>query len=418
MKLKITNVETITVDVPFFERPARNMARQLSKWSVFEICKVTTDAGIVGYGETMVYYTWGRVGQGQIDRVMGQNPFDFLWDDSLGAGLQMAIYDVAGKALEVPSYRLLGKKVRDECPISWWAIDMPPEDWAEEAKEAVKQGYTSFKIKARPWFDIIKQVQAICDVVPSDFKLDADFNSFLLDAENAIPVLQELEKFDNVAIFESPIPQSDIDGNKQIRSQINNPIAMHYGSPPAMTAIREEVNDGFVIGGGAASVMRQATVAAEADMPFWLQLVGTGITTTFSIHLGAVCSHANWPAINCLNMYADDLLKQPIEIENGCARVPEAPGLGVEIDLESVERLRVEPPVEKTAPKWVFAVVWKDGRRTYYANSDAYHKDFYAHNEPIFERGVKLEVLEDDGSKEFADLYEQVQNAPVRATAG
>lgn len=417
MNLKITDVETLTVDVPFLERPEYHMARQLAGWSVFEICKVTTDSGIIGYGETMVNYTWRRVGDDQIKRVIGENLFKFLWDDSLGAGLQMAIYDAAGKALEVPCYRLLGEKVRDECPISWWAIDMPPDDWAEEAREAVRQGYKSFKIKGRPWFDIIEQVQAISAVVPADFKLDVDFNSFLLNADKALPVLKELEKFERVSLFETPIPQSDVEGNKKIRANITHPIAMHYGSPPIMTALKEEVCDGFVIGGGATSVMRQAAVAAAADKPFWLQLVGTGLTTAFCVNLGAVCSHAKWPAITCMNLYADDLLKQPIEIKNNYARVPEAPGLGVEIDEDSLEKLQVEPPVKKPEPRWVIAVVWTNGRRTYYANSGEYHKDFSAGNEPIFERGVKLEVIEDDGSKSFSDLYEQVQNGPVRTTA-
>lgn len=65
----------------------------------------------------------------------------------------------------------------------------------------------------------------------------------------------------------------------------------------------------------------------------------------------------------------------------------------------------------------MIAVVWPDGRRTYYANSGEYHKDFSAGNEPIFERGVKLEVIEDDGSMSFSDLYEQVQKSPVRSNA-
>ena len=53
-----------------------------------------------------------------------------MWDDSLGAGLQMALFDAVGKTLGTPAYRLLGTKVREFCPLSWWAMDMPPADWA------------------------------------------------------------------------------------------------------------------------------------------------------------------------------------------------------------------------------------------------------------------------------------------------
>jgi hypothetical protein len=51
--------------------------------------------------------------------------------------------------------------VRDWCPISWWNIDFPPEALAEEAKDALAAGYTSFKTKARPWWDVFAQVEAM-----------------------------------------------------------------------------------------------------------------------------------------------------------------------------------------------------------------------------------------------------------------
>ena len=88
----------------------------------------------------------------------------------------MALYDVVGKALGVPAYRLFNlPKARDWCPISWWNIDMPPEAFAEEAKEALAKGYTSYKIKARPWWDVYEQVDAISRVTPPWFRLDLDW---------------------------------------------------------------------------------------------------------------------------------------------------------------------------------------------------------------------------------------------------
>ena len=74
-------------------------------------------------------------------------PAAFMNDDSLGAGLQMALFDVVGKILEVPVYQLLGNPCREAVPISWWCIDASPENWAAEAADAVKNGYTSFKNK-------------------------------------------------------------------------------------------------------------------------------------------------------------------------------------------------------------------------------------------------------------------------------
>ena len=384
MKLKITDVERVTVDVPLTERPARQMARQLWLWSIFEICRVTTDAGIVGYGETMVHYTWGRVSDEAAKRVIGRNPFELLWDDSLGAGLQQALWDLAGKALGVPCHRLMGHAVREWCPISWWAIDMPPAEWAGEAQDALRLGYTGFKLKARPWFDIHEQCKAIGDVTPANFELDADFNGSLRNAGHAVPVLQELERLPNVAMFESPIPQVDIEGSRQVRAKTTRPIAMHYGNPPILTALKEEVCDGFVIGGSVADVMRYGTVAAEADKPFWLQLVGTGITTAWALHLGAVLTHAQWPAITCHEMYTDDLLTERIDVQGGFARTPEAPGLGVEVDEGALERLRVES-ADKAGPTDMYRVLWSDGCATTYASALQYNQDFAKGNQRVFE---------------------------------
>ena len=414
MNLKITDVERLTVDVSFREHPGFSMSRALWNWTVSEVCRVTTDTGIVGYGETMIHVTWGRVNQVTIDRVMGKNPADLLWDDSLGAGLQMALFDVVGKALGVPCHRLMGKQVRDWAPISWWVIDMPPEDWVREAQDAMQQGYKNLKVKARPWFDIVEQVEAVCEVVPSSFKMDADFNTLLVNAGHAVPVLLELEKFPNVAIFESPIPQHDIEGNRQIRARITRPIAMHFGSPPYITGLEEEVCDGYVIGGGAAGTIRQGILASEANKPFWLQMVGAGLTTAFSAHLGAVLTHAQWPSVNCLNVYADDLLQEPLTIRDGFVRVPDAPGLGVEIDEESLERLKVPMNYEKPETRRIYTVIWPGGGRVHYTHAQQYRHDFRAGNQPVFERGVRLEARDDDGSEDFADLYNRARQCPVR----
>ena len=150
----------------------------------------------------------------------------------------------------------------------------------------------SSKLKARTWYDLHAAIEAIIQDVPPQFKLDLDFNGTLANAANAVEFLKTLEQYGQVAMIETPIPQDDVAGNKQIRQRINRPVAMHFGSPPILTALQEDVADGFVLCAGAHSLLKQATVCEEANKPFWLQLVGTGITTTWAAHLGAVCAQA------------------------------------------------------------------------------------------------------------------------------
>ncbi len=423
--MRITAVERLLVDVPFHEVPERNMRRELAGWHISEVCRVRTDTGLVGYGETLPNYTWGRVTDAAVARVQGRDPADCMWDDSLGAGLQMALFDLVGKAQGVPAYRLLGQKVRDWCPLSWWSIDMPPEDMAAEAQQAVAAGYTAHKQKARPWFDVVEQTRQTSAVVPPNFSLDLDFNGHLVTAAAAVSVLKVLDAFPTVKIYETPIPQGDVAGNQRVRAQTRCAIAMHYGSPPIMTALREQVCDGFVVGGGASAVRRQAAVAHEANLPFWLQLVGTGITTTFAMHQGAVCSHAQWPAVTCLNMYRHQLLKEPLVVQGGYVRVPEAPGLGVEVDEDALAAMATATSARNALPA-VYAVRRWNGETTYFAGErlDAagvprgYWEDSAMGNLPPYEEGTRLTALEDDGTPEWRALFERIQIAPVRSHGG
>jgi L-alanine-DL-glutamate epimerase-like enolase superfamily enzyme len=142
-KLIVTDIERITVRAPMTPRCEEWNAREVWQWCICEIVRLTTDAGFVGYGETLPHYTWGRVSDEAVARVRGANAADFLGDDTLGAGLQMALYDVVGKALGVPAYRLFNlPSVREAVPIAWWNIDFPPEALAEEAKDALAIGQT------------------------------------------------------------------------------------------------------------------------------------------------------------------------------------------------------------------------------------------------------------------------------------
>jgi L-alanine-DL-glutamate epimerase-like enolase superfamily enzyme len=424
--LRIERVERTWVDVPMKTRHARHLTRENWDWGVFEILRLHTNSDLVGYGETMIYYTWSRVPQEQIDRVIGHSPFEFLWDDKLGSGLQMAMYDLAGKALGVPCYKLMGPKVREWCPASWWTNDMSTEDWCDEVREALSLGYMSAKLKARPWRDFKAQMEELAALVPSDFRFDADFNGFLLNAGHAVPYLLELEKNPAIVIFESPIPQGDVEGNAVVRSKITRPIAMHYGSPPIQTTIRDEVCDGFVIGGGADRIRKQAAVAEQMNKPFWLQMVGTGFTTSFMLHFGATLSHATWPAITCHEIYVDDLLKERLPVQHGFMPVPEAPGLGVEPDEEAIARYEVEEGYAPPPPRNLYRAVWPNGASVVYAvgkhGTSTPHPvpnrglwdDFADGNQPLFHEDVRLEIVPDDGSEEWQALFEQAILAPVR----
>jgi L-alanine-DL-glutamate epimerase-like enolase superfamily enzyme len=418
MSAKVTHVERFILQVPFVERVRLEMERAgIHTWSELEITRVETDAGIVGWGETIQNYTWGRV-QAQ-ERVVGKTPFENMWDDSLGAGLQMALFDAAGKLAGVPVYRLLGTKCRDWCPISFWDHDMSPEKYEIEAKTAVELGYTCIKIKTRPWFDVRETIRRISEATPDHFRIDADWNGFLNNASNAVPLLRELEEtFPKIKIFEDPIPRVDAAGNRFLRTQIQSAIAHHYG----MIGPREGLEmggvcDGWILGGGVEQIMRQGAISAAVNMPFFLQMVGAAPTTALSLHLSAVLTHAQWPTITCHELYEHSLLKERMPVVGGHARVPEEPGLGIELDEAALEKYRVEK-ADHTLPRRLIKVMRPGGVHVYFANSQQKWSFFGSGNQPVDDWGCHTVLVDDDGSGEFDDLHRRASDSPVLTAAG
>lgn len=200
--MKVTDVERIVVNVPFTERLQEwnRLDHNVWNWSVIEVIRLQTSNGLVGYGETLPHYGWGVVPPGAEERVIGRNPAEFLADDSLGPGLQMAIYDVVGKAMQVPVSALIGPRIREWSPIAWWNGEIPTSELAAEAREAVDAGYVFHKFKARPWLDVYEQIALLSEVTPPHYRLDIDWNAMLLTAGDATPVLKELDSAERVAI--------------------------------------------------------------------------------------------------------------------------------------------------------------------------------------------------------------------------
>ncbi len=392
--LSIKNIETITLNVPFYcERVSQHMHRAATHGERVYVYRTELSNGVIGYGENLYDES------GNIERLIGQNPFACMNDDGVGFGIQMSLFDAVGKTVEVSVSELIGPKVREKCPISWWDIDMPPEDWVAEVQESIKRGYTSAKLKARPWRDIFAQVEAVGDAVPSDYKLDIDFNGFLRTADNAIPVLQKLDQHPNVAIYESPFYLgTDIEGAGRLQQAVEKRIVEHYNE----SCLHARCCGGFVVGGAVKSLLRTNALCASFEQPYWLQMVGTGITTAYCVHLGSVLSQAELPAITCHELWESDLLETRLDVKDGMIQVPESPGLGVTIDEEALKTYRVEkntpPPAQLFRESEYICRIHipnSDGGETVhdFNGENEYYPAFSEGKYPGFVPGVWMEVV-------------------------
>lgn len=440
---RVTDIERVMLDVPFRPAVADWNMLLVRQYRVVEIVILRTeDPDVTGFGETLPHYTWGRVTDEGIGRARGRPVLELLGDDAWGAGLQMAAYDAAGKALNVPAWRLFNlPPQRDHAPIAWWNTKMPPAVLAEEARTALASGYRAHKIKLRPWFDMHAQIEAISAVTPDDYAIEPDFNDMLLDAKRAAPILRELDRYARVRWVEGPIPQRDVAGYVALRGATDRPIALHFGLPDFATAVRARMCDGFVLNQGVVATLAQAQQCAAFGLPCFLQFTGLGLTTSLMCHLAAVVPGALWPAVTNRHSFADDLTSGALPVVAGHIAVPDAPGLGVALDESALTRYRMSPPYSIAAPRHLLTVAWPDGRRVSYpymarpkpedrpafshlqfadataAQGDApgLWEDALQGRMPFFERGVDMTVWNDDGTPEWTDLYAHALVAPVHS---
>ena len=404
---EVRSVTRTWVKLPYRPLPARHMVRELDHWKYFEICRVTLRCGVTGFGETMPFYSWGRMTDQATYKVLGRSAEEVMWDDSLGPGLQQALFDAVGKMRGLPIHRLLGDQCRERVPICWWAIDMPAQDWLAESQAAITEGYTSMKTKGRPWFDLHQQCRELASGLPDGFKVGFDFNGSLLNAARAEGYLRDVRSDSPISVYEEPIPDDDIEDYRTLRGRLDRPVALHSHRPPMAASIADDLCAMFVVSdGGASSIVRQAEAAAAAEKPFWLQQVGSGITAAYSLHFGAVLSHATLPAVTCHQIFAHQLVDPPITVRDGTATVPDQPGLGFELDEDAVIQFRTEP-LERDpypVPGQLIAIRRPSGKISYYAHTLQYWDDFMQGILPPFEEGVYLESIDNDGTKEWADL--------------
>ena len=230
-EMKITDIEAIPLRLPY-EARIRKRYHHFSMNEEVTVYKFHTDAGLTGLGEN----PGPPFAQEVLDPYLGSDPFDHVM--STGRfNLDMACYDLMGKQLGIPAWKLLGQQRRQWVSMGWWMPSMSPEDSAAEVEEAASLGYRGLKCKARPFYDVVEQARAMQEAAPPDFRVEFDFNGALINVEKALPVLRELENIPVVKGVEEPIFAHDVEGWRRLHRQIRIPFYLH-GSAPFSTGPR------------------------------------------------------------------------------------------------------------------------------------------------------------------------------------
>lgn len=367
--MRITGLEIRTISIPFKQPYQTSRARTVSCDHV--ILAMQTDTGIVGYGE-------GAPLRSEFDSpmeaiavciekylgpaVLGLDPQNVahlhaVMDKALcgneyaKATLDMAAYDVFGKALGLPVYALLGGKYRSRVPLTKSIGAKDAESTRAEANEIVRKGFkvVKFKGSGNPQEDIAR-VKAIREAVGPDMPIRIDPNAGYVGVDVALKALRAMEPY-GLELIEQPLPRWDIRGMAHLCRALDTPVMADesvFTIRDAAMLFKEEAADVLNVkhqkAGGIYRAMQIAGLAECANIPIIIGAsLETGVGQSASVHLAVACRTMRYPCDlrTPLNL-VEDILKKPLPIEAGEVICPEGPGLGIELDMGPLEKYTVD----------------------------------------------------------------------------
>ena len=360
--MKITEVKTYNLSYPLVE-PFAN-ARSWSKTRNAGIVEIRTDAGIIGWGEGA-----STPSQAAIDTcLIGKDPFDIevIWNTmhqgrsnaAAISGVDIALWDIVGKALDQPIYRLLGGAFRNQIPAYATGLfkkDVPDitQTLMNEAKSYVDQGFSAMKMKIGfgEAYDV-KNVAAVRKAIGDTIILAVDANCGY-DVGTAIDVGQKIAEND-LFWYEEPITTDDVEGYVEIRRSLNMRIAGGEGlqgrwgfrdliQRRGYDIVQPDVS----IAGGFTECRKIAAMASANHLRVLPHMWGSSIRLAATLHWQATIPDSP-QALNPVpslfefdmteNGLRTDLAKVPIHAVDGYVPVPQEPGLGIEIDRAVLEK--------------------------------------------------------------------------------
>ena len=369
--MKIVKIEILPVTIPF----VRVLKTAIGDWDTaeFVIVRLHTDAGIIGIGEVPPWIAVSRISQGAIINIIhqhiapaliGLDPFQIekAWHlmDLYAPGngmaatpIDMAMHDIMGKALKTPVYNLLGGIYRERVPIAGIVGFNTLSEMVRESKEWVDLGATSVRIKTGLGLkQDLENTEAVRAAIGDKVTLRVDCNQAYTPKE-AIRVLNRIADYD-VELAEQPVAWYDLKGMGMVAQSVPMPIMAHESLLDRFDA-QHLIEYGAigVIGlkldrpGGFRSVKMVNALAEFNNIPcFMCSSIELGVSTAAAAHLAVSQKNISLACeFSGPQTIADDIVKNPIPIVDGYARPWDEPGLGVELDMDKLEKYAGKPVV-------------------------------------------------------------------------
>ena len=346
----------------------RGKAKRTVKKSYFYFVELTTDSGLVGWGEASDVEPQdrpddlGEYGELLSSFTIGRNPFEIqtlhhdfrehfdVTNNSMArytqCALEMAMYDLQGKHLGCPVHSLWGGAVRQDVVISWVAYIR--EEIAlirEEVREMSNQGFRAFKLKVGVDIDLDEERLAMArEVAGPEASIKVDANEGWSVAE-APGFIKRLNKF-KLAGVETPVPREDPRDIARVRKQVDVPILEHvHDAKYGLELLKAEAVDVFNVAttgtGGIWPAQQVVAMARAAKLGVLLgSTVEMGPGTLAQLHLAATIRDLTLPSdLIGPGMYKADVLQQPLRYQRGKLRIPQGVGLGGQISRAQLKEL-------------------------------------------------------------------------------
>lgn len=346
-------------------------------WRNLIFLRVQTDEGIEGVSEVRVMnHTDALLGylmEAVPNYVIGHDPFeiealvrklyrnDYIRPGQLQmaaiAGLEVACWDIVGKALNTPVYRLLGGGVRDRIKAyanGWYRVERTPDEFAAAAKAVVAKGYRALKFDplGAGYLDvthaekvlIIDLVAAVREAVGPDVELLIEMHG-RLNRANAIDLARRMEPYEPSWI-EEPVPPENLQVLRDVTERVNIPVASgerlhHRHEFRELFELRaaDIIQPDIMHAGGLLEVKKIAAWAEAYYMLVAPHNVGGPIATAAALHFAA--STPNFKIQEHFNDFTDQDVKTLApgnpDVIDGFFALPDGPGLGVELDVERLD---------------------------------------------------------------------------------
>jgi galactonate dehydratase len=332
------------------------------------LVRVYTDEGVVGLGEAglwayhkLVHEAIGQLAEYYVgkDASAIEHHYQVVTRDTHFSGavlsaalsaIDVALWDIKGKAAGLPVYQLLGGKCRDKVRVFASSVGETLDARAASAMEAVDRGYTS--IRTLPFFsgwekqtsakyisDAVAITRAIREAIGPDIDLGIDLHRNF-GPDETVTLCQALAPY-NLQYVEDPTAPESLDALRYVARHVNIPLAIGERSHTLFqfkellaTGTASMIRPDLSLAGGFTQVKKIAALAEADFVGIFPHLMGSPVNLAAYVQLNAAIP--NYALMESGSEGMDDLIDRPLERDGGWVIVPDRPGIGVELREEKL----------------------------------------------------------------------------------